>query len=86
MAGANIGGGEWLFGPVVTARYGGTILWIAFSAIMLQVCYNLAIMRYTLYCGENIFVGFFRTKPGPRFWTMFYMILDLAGAWLADLE
>ena len=81
MAGANIGGGEWLFGPVVTARYGGTILWIAFTAIMLQVAYNLAIMRYTLYCGENIFVGFFRTKPGPRFWTIFYMTLDLAGAW-----
>lgn len=81
MAGANIGGGEWLFGPVVTARYGGTILWIAFTAILLQVCYNLAIMRYTLYCGENIFVGFFRTNPGPRFWTIFYMALDMAGAW-----
>lgn len=80
-AGANIGGGEWLFGPVVTARYGGTLLWIALTAICVQVVYNLAIMRYTLYCGENIFVGFFRTPPGPRFWTIFYMTLDLAGAW-----
>lgn len=25
MVGANIGGGEWLFGPVVTARYGGML-------------------------------------------------------------
>lgn len=80
-AGANVGGGEWLFGPVITARYGGVILWIALTAISLQVVYNLAIMRYTLYCGENIFVGFFRTPPGPRFWTIFYMTLDLAGAW-----
>jgi hypothetical protein len=81
MAGANIGGGEWLFGPVVTAQYGGTLLWIALTAILLQVVYNLAIMRYTLYCGENIFVGLFRTRPGARFWTIFYITLDLAGAW-----
>jgi hypothetical protein len=81
MAGANIGGGEWLFGPVVTAQYGGTILWIAMIAIAVQVVYNLAVMRYALYCGENIFVGFFRTPPGPGFWTIFYMTLDLAGAW-----
>jgi hypothetical protein len=38
-------------------------------------------MRYTLYCGENIFVGFFRTPPGATFWTVFYIFLDLAGAW-----
>jgi hypothetical protein len=81
MAGANIGGGEWLFGPVVTAQYGGALMWIALIAIAVQVVYNLAIMRYALYCGENIFVGFFRTPPGPRFWTIFYMTLDLAGAW-----
>jgi len=28
MAGAAIGGGEWLTGPVVTARYGGGLLWL----------------------------------------------------------
>jgi hypothetical protein len=81
MAGSNVGGGEWLFGPVVTARYGGTILWIAQISILVQVFYNLAIMRYALYCGENIFAGFFRTWPGPRFWAIFYMTLDFAGAW-----
>jgi hypothetical protein len=80
-AGANIGGGEWLLGPLVTAQYGGRILWLAMLAIMLQVFYNLSVMRYALFCGENIFVGFFRTPPGPRFWTVFYMVLDLAGTW-----
>ena len=81
MAGANIGGGEWLFGPLVTAQYGGTVMWLAFTAIIMQVFYNLAVMRYTLYCGESIFVGFFRTMPGPLFWTAFYFIADIGGLW-----
>ncbi|MGB9604910.1 MAG: Nramp family divalent metal transporter [Bryobacteraceae bacterium] len=79
MAGANIGGGEWLFGPVVTAQYGGRIMWIATLSIALQAFYNLAVMRYALYCGEPVFVGFFRTAPGPVFWTVFYFLVDLGG-------
>ncbi len=27
--GAAIGGGEWLMGPIVTARFGGNLLWLA---------------------------------------------------------
>lgn len=81
MAGANIGGGEWLFGPVVTAQYGGRIMWLATLSIALQAFYNLAVMRYALYCGEPIFVGFFRTAPGPVFWTVFYFLADLGGLW-----
>ncbi len=77
MAGANIGAGEWLFGPLLTAKYGGAILWVATLSILLQVCYNLSVMRYALYCGESIFVGFFRTPPGPAFWLPAYVILDL---------
>src|SRR5687768_14885617 len=69
MAGANIGGGEWLFGPAVTAQYGGIIMWIASLSIAFQVFYNLEVMRYTRYCGEPIVTGYFRTPPGPRFWT-----------------
>jgi hypothetical protein len=34
---------------------------------LMQVFYNLAIMRYALYTGESIFVGFFRTRPGTAF-------------------
>jgi Mn2+/Fe2+ NRAMP family transporter len=29
MCGIQIGGGEWLFGPSVTARFGGGLMWIA---------------------------------------------------------
>jgi hypothetical protein len=81
MAGAAIGGGEWLLGPAVTAQYGGTIMWIASLSILLQAGYNLEVMRYALYCGEPIFVGFFRTMPGPMLWTVVYLILDFAAIW-----
>ncbi|MGH7138590.1 MAG: hypothetical protein ACREHD_22825, partial [Pirellulales bacterium] len=60
MGGAAIGGGEWLTGPLVTARFGGALLWLATLSIVSQVFYNLEISRYTLYCGEPIFTGKFR--------------------------
>ena len=81
MVGSNIGGGEWLLGPIVTARYGGQLMWIATLSIGFQVFYNLAVMRYTLYTGEPVFVGFFRTWPGPKFWAFFYLLIDLGGIW-----
>ena len=81
MVGANIGGGEWLFGPLVTAQFGGRILWLATVSILVQVAYNLSVMRYTLYTGETIFVGFFRTWPGPRFWTLFYLSFEIGSVW-----
>ena len=77
MGGAAIGGGEWLTGPLVTARYGGTLLWLATLSIAGQVIYNLEISRYTLYTGEPIFTGKFRTLPGPMFWVFIYLLLDL---------
>jgi hypothetical protein len=81
VAGSAVGAGEWLFGPAVTAQYGGTFLWLATLSIVFQVVYNLEVMRYALYCGEPIFIGFFRTRPGPRFWLFCYMTLFLAHIW-----
>ena len=81
MVGANIGGGEWLFGPLVTAQYGGQVLWLATIAILVQVAYNLSVMRYTLYTGETIFVGFFRLPPGPLGWTLFYLLFEFGSVW-----
>ena len=81
MVGSTIGGGEWLFGPIVTARYGGTVMWIAAVSIAFQVFFNLAVMRYALYSGEPIFVGFLRTAPGPKFWIVFYIIADSGYIW-----
>lgn len=77
MGGAAIGGGEWLTGPAVTARYGGSLLWLATLSILGQLFYNIEISRYTLYCGEPIFVGKFRVPPFPMFWVMLYLVLDV---------
>ncbi len=81
MAGAAIGGGEWLMGPAVTAKYGGMIMWIAAVSIVTQLAYNIEVSRYALYCGESIFVGFMRLLPGPRFWTGVYLFVDFFGLW-----
>ena len=81
MVGNAIGGGEWMFGPILTAQYGGQLMWLATVSIALQVFYNLEVMRYTLYTGEPIFVGLFRTAPGPKFWTPFYLLLDSGAIW-----
>lgn len=74
--GAAIGGGEWLIGPQVTAMYGGALLWLATLSIVAQLIYNIEISRYTLYTGEPIFTGKFRTLPGPVFWIGVYLVLD----------
>jgi hypothetical protein len=76
MGAAAIGGGEWLAGPAVTARYGGALLWVATISIVIQTLYNIEISRYTLYTGEPIFTGKFRTLPGPGFWLVVYLLLD----------
>src|SRR5262245_16606777 len=52
MGAAAIGGGEWLSGPLVTAKYGGALLWLCSLSILGQVLYNIEISRYTLYTGE----------------------------------
>ena len=76
MGGAAIGGGEWLVGPIVTAKYGGALMWVATLSILAQVLYNIEISRYTLYTGEPIFTGKFRIHPGPIFWLCAYLVLD----------
>ncbi|MEX0710830.1 MAG: Nramp family divalent metal transporter [Pirellulales bacterium] len=81
LAGASIGSGEWLSGPAISAQYGGTLLWVASLSILAQVFCNLEMMRYALYCGEPVMVGFFRTAPGPRFWLAGYLVLDFAAIW-----
>ena len=76
MGASAIGGGEWLVGPKVTAVYGGGLLWLATLSVLGQVIYNIEISRYTLYSGEPIFTGKFRTLPGPHFWLVAYLLFD----------
>ncbi len=79
--GASIGSGEWLLGPKITAQYGGTLLWIATIAIVLQAVLNTEAIRYTLYTGEPMLSGYMRSKPGPRFWAIFYSSIDFFAIW-----
>src|SRR6478735_2359055 len=78
MSASAIGGGEWLLGPTVTAKYGGSLMWLAATSIIFQSLYNIEISRYTLYCGEPIFSGKFRTLPGPWFWLFIYLLFDFS--------
>lgn len=72
-----IGGGEWLMGPIITAKFGGGLLWLALLAVLSQLVYNIEISRYALYTGEPIFTGKFRTPPGPLLWVFVYAVLDV---------
>jgi hypothetical protein len=76
MAGSAIGAGEWLLGPAVSARYGGALLWVTTLSLLGQLVYNLEVSRYTLYTGEPIVTGKFRTWPGPLVWLGAYLLLD----------
>ena len=78
LAGASIGAGEWLFGPAVSAQFGAMVMWLATISIVCQVFLNLEVMRYALYCGEPILVGFFRTWPGARLWTLVYLLMEFS--------
>lgn len=75
MCGIQLAGGEWLLGSEITARYGGGLMWIAAVAIVLQVFYNLECGRYALSCGEPVFTGFMRARPGPPFWIGIFLLL-----------
>lgn len=81
LLGGAIGSGEWLLGPALTAKYGGSLLWIATISVLLQVCLNTEAARYTLYTGEPVFTGFMRCVPGSRFWTYLYLGGDSLTLW-----
>lgn len=84
LAGGSIGTGELIMGPQVAARYHGAMMWIALISVIAQVVLNTEVMRYTVCTGEPVMTGFFRSRPGPRFWLFFYVLLDFAG-WLPTL-
>ena len=78
LLGLSLGSGDWVLGPVVTARWGTTFLWICAVSVLLQALLNTEMARYTLATGESIFAGFMRGRPGPRLWGSVYTLLHLA--------
>ena len=85
MCGIAIAGGEWLVGPDITARYGGTLMWIATFAIIGQLFYNIECGRYALYTGEPVMTGFMRNWPGPMGWICLIFILSF-GAFIPAMS
>lgn len=83
LVGGSLGTGEWVMGPATAAKYGGALLWVVPLAILCQVFLNTEVMRYTLVTGEPIFTGYLRSKPGPRFWLVWYLLLDCLSWWPA---
>ncbi len=75
ILGASIGSGEWLLGPAAFVKYGLSLLWVTLIACTLQAVFNTELVRYTLYTGEPVVVGFMRTKPHSTFWAWVYVIL-----------
>jgi len=45
---------------------------------------NLEMVRYTLYTGEPITVGFMRLKPGKAFWGWLYTVIGFCERGLPD--
>lgn len=82
----SIGSGEWLMGPASVLNYGPFVLWIVTIGILTQSVFNLMCIRYTLYTGEPIMVGFSRLSPGKGLWTpiwIFISFISIGPGWAA---
>jgi len=68
MLSLSIGSGEWLMGPAAAVQYGPALMWITTIAVIVQTFFNLECIRYSIYCGEPMMIGYSRLKPGPGLW------------------
>jgi hypothetical protein len=81
LAGGSVGTGEWVVGAQFAAKNGGAMMWAILLSVLAQVILNTEAIRYALATGEPVMTGFLRTKPGPRFWLIVYLLLDLGSWW-----
>ena len=78
--GVSIGSGEWLLGPLAFGKYGFAGLgWLITLSAVLQIYYNIENGRYTIATGEVPIVGFTRTPPGFRFWSLLTLAIIYLG-------
>jgi hypothetical protein len=71
LLGLALGSGELILWPSLSARYGLGLLWGALVGITLQYFLNTECMRYALYQGESVFVGF---KKLSKFWPIWFIL------------
>jgi len=75
LSAAAIGAGEWILAPATIARYGAGLTWVIFLALVVQTFMYIESLRYTLYTGEPIHVGYMRLFPGRKFWAILIVML-----------
>jgi hypothetical protein len=68
LLGLALGSGELILWPYLAANYGLGLLWGALLGITFQYILNMEVMRYTLYRGESVFLGFRRLSVLIPFW------------------
>lgn len=68
LLGLALGSGELILWPYLSAQYGLGLIWGALVGITLQFILNTEVMRYTLYWGESVFVGFRRMSILLTIW------------------
>ncbi len=74
MLSLSIGSGEWLMGPAAAVQYGPMLMWITTIAVITQTFFNLECIRYAMYCGEPMMLGYNRLRPGRALWGPFWII------------
>jgi len=72
ILGVGLGSGELILWPYLSSNFGMGIIWAAILGITFQFFINMEIQRYTLVCGESIFVGL-RRKYG-KFSPIWFML------------
>lgn len=68
LLGLALGSGELILWPYLSAQYGMGLIWGALLGITLQYVLNTEAMRYTLYWGESVFVGFRKMSVWITLW------------------
>jgi hypothetical protein len=74
MLSLSIGSGEWLMGPAAAVQYGPMLMWITTIAVITQTFFNLECIRYSVFSGEPMMIGYNRLKPGRWLWGPFWII------------
>jgi len=78
LLGLGLGSGELVLWPYLAANWGLGIIWGAVLGITFQFFMNMEIERYSLICGESIFVGLTRKVK----WIPVWFILSTFIPWM----
>lgn len=68
LLGLALGSGELILWPFLSAQWGLGLLWGALLGISFQYILNTEVMRYSLYWGESVFVGFWKLSRLLPIW------------------